>query len=109
MAQFLAEYGMFLLKALTIVAAIVVIIGVAASTGRKGSDDHLEVEDLNKRFRGLAGALRKAVLTKDERKQQAKEEKKQDKARAKQPSTKPRSFVVDFKGDLKATAVSPRR
>lgn len=109
MAQFLAEYGMFLLKALTIVAAIVVIIGVAASTGRKGSDDHLEVEDLNKRFRGLAGALRKAVLTKDERKQQAKEEKKQDKARAKQPSTKPRSFVVDFKGDLKATAVSSLR
>ena len=109
MAQFIAEYGMFLLKVLTIVAGIVVIIGVAAATGRKGSEDHLEVEDLNKRFRVLAGALRKAVLSKDERKQQAKAEKKEDKARAKEPSTKPRSFVVDFKGDLKATAVSSLR
>jgi serine protease SohB len=109
MSQFFAEYGMFLLKALTIVAAIVVVIGVAASTGRKGSEDHLEVENLNKRFRSLAQALRKAVLSKDENKRQAKEQKKQDKAEAKQQSAKPRSFVIDFKGDLKATAVASLR
>lgn len=104
MAQFFAEYGLFLLKALTIVIAIVVVIGVAASTGRKGNQDHLEVENLNKRFRSLASTLQKGVLSKSEQKQLAKDEKKQDKAASKQPSTRPRSFVIDFKGDLKATA-----
>jgi serine protease SohB len=109
MAQFFAEYGLFLLKALTIVIAIVVVIGVAASTGRKGNQDHLEVENLNKRFRSLAGALREGVLSKSEQKKLAKEEKKQDKAASKEPSTKPRSFVIDFKGDLKATEVASLR
>lgn len=109
MAQFFAEYGLFLLKALTIVIAIVVVIGVAASTGRKGNQDHLEVENLNKRFHSLAGALREGVLSKSERKQLAKKEKKQEKAASKAPSTKPRSFVIDFKGDLKATAVASLR
>ncbi|MGB5166446.1 MAG: protease SohB [Woeseiaceae bacterium] len=105
MAQFFAEYGLFLLKAVTIVVAIVVVIGVAASTGRKGNQDHLEVENLNKRFRSLASTLQKGVLSKSEQKQLAKDEKKKDKAASKQPSTRPRSFVIDFKGDLKATAV----
>jgi serine protease SohB len=109
MAQFFAEYGLFLLKALTIVIAIVVVIGVAASTGRKGNQDHLEVENLNKRFHSLAGALREGVLSKSEQKQLAKKEKKQEKAASKAPSTKPRSFVIDFKGDLKATAVASLR
>jgi len=105
MAQFFAEYGLFLLKAVTIVVAIVVVIGVAASTGRKGNQDHLEVENLNKRFRSLASTLQKGVLSKSEQKQLAKDEKKKDKAASKQPSTRPRCFVIDFKGDLKATAV----
>ena len=109
MGQFFAEYGLFLLKAITIVIAIVVVIGVAASAGRKGSNDHLEVENLNKRFRSLAGTLRKGVLSKSEQKQIAKEEKKQDKAASKQPSTRPRSFVIDFKGDLKASGVASLR
>ena len=53
--------------------------------------------------------LRKAVLNKDERKKEAKEEKKRDKAEAKQPSVRPRSFVISFKGDLKASALPSLR
>ena len=34
MSQFFIEYGLFLLKAVTIVVAVTVIIGVAASAGR---------------------------------------------------------------------------
>ena len=109
MGEFFAEYGLFLLKTLTIVAGIVVIITVAAAAGRRGSEDHLEVENLNKRFRNLAGALKKAVLSKDQARQQAKEDKKRDKAEAKTESGRPRSFVIDFKGDLKATAVASLR
>jgi len=104
MAAFFAEYGLFLLKAVTIVAAIVVVIAVAASAGRKATHEGLEVENLNKKYRTLADTLRDAVSTKDEHKKAAKERKKQDKAEKKDPPQRPRSFVIDFKGDLKASA-----
>jgi serine protease SohB len=109
MAEFFAEYGLFLLKTVTIVIGIIAVIAVAAAAGRKASHEGLEVEDLNKKYRNLADALRKAVSTKDEQKKAAKERKKADKAESKEPSGKPRSFVIDFKGDLKASAVSSLR
>lgn len=109
MSQFLLEYGMFLLKAVTIVVAVVAIIGFAAAVGRKGSHEGLEVESLNKKYRSLAEALKGAVLNKKERKKAAKAEKERQKQEAKEPSTRPRSFVIDFKGDLKATAVPSLR
>ena len=109
MTQFIAEYGLFFLKVMTIVAAIVIVIAVAAAAGRKASHEGLEVENLNKKFRSLADALRNAVLTKDERKKASKARKKEDKADSKRPSTKSRCFVVDFKGDLKASAVASLR
>jgi serine protease SohB len=109
MAAFFAEYGLFLLKAITIVAAVVVIIAVAASAGRKAVHEGLEVEDLNKKYKALADTLRDAVSSKGEKKKAAKARKKQDKAASKEPSDRPRSFVVDFKGDLKASAVASLR
>ena len=109
MLEFLAEYGLFLLKALTIVIAIIVVISFAAAAGRKAHTEGLEIEDLNKKYRSIADALRKAVSTKDEAKKAAKERKAEDKKRAKEPSGRSRSFVIDFKGDLKASAVESLR
>ncbi len=109
MAAFFADYGLFLLKAITVVAAIVAVIVVAASAGRKATHEGLEVEDLNKKFKTLGNTLRDAVSSKGEKKQAAKERKKQDKAESKEPSDRPRSFVIDFKGDLKASAVASLR
>jgi serine protease SohB len=109
MGQFFAEYGLFLLKVITVVAAIVVVILVAASAGRRASHDGLEVENINKKYKSLADALRAAVSTKDEQKKIAKARKKEEKAESKEPSTRPRSFIIDFKGDLKASAVPSLR
>ena len=109
MAEFFADYGLFLLKTLTIVIAIVAVMAAAAAAQRKGTHEGLEVENLNKKYRGLADALRKAVSSKDERKKAAKERKKEKKAEEKEASGKPRSFVIDFKGDLKASAVASLR
>ena len=109
MAEFFAEYGLFLLKTLTIVIAIIAVMAAGATAQRKASHEGLEVENLNKKYRGLADALRKAVSSKHERKRAAKARKKEKKAEGKEPSGKPRSFVVDFKGDLKASAVSSLR
>ena len=109
MAAFFAEYGLFLLKAITIVIAIGAIIAIAAAAGRKASHEGLEVENLNKKYRQIADTLRNAVLSKGEQKKAAKEQKKRDKAEAKETSTRPRSYIIDFKGDLKASAVASLR
>ncbi len=108
MSQFFIEYGLFLLKVVTIVVAVIVVIVTAAAASRKGSQDGLEVESLNEKYKSLAHGLRSAVLNKDEQKKEAKSEKKRRKAEAKQES-RPRSFIVDFKGDLKASAVPSLR
>jgi serine protease SohB len=109
MGQFIAEYGLFLLKVITLVAGVVVVILVAASAGRKAGHEGLEVENLNKKYKLLADALRGAVSTKDEQKKISKARKKEEKAESKEPSTRPRSFIIDFKGDLKASAVPSLR
>jgi len=106
--EFLSDYGLFLLKAMTIVIAIVIVMAAGAAAGRKATQDHLEVENLNKKYRKTAAELRAAVMKRDERKKQAKQDKKQQKAEEKRAS-RPRSFVIDFKGDLKASAVSSLR
>jgi serine protease SohB len=91
------------------VVAVVAVMAAAAAAQRKASHEGLEVEDLNKKYRGLSDALRDAVSTKDERKKAAKERKKEDKAGQKEASGKPRSFVIEFKGDLKASAAASLR
>jgi serine protease SohB len=110
MIDFFAEYGLFLLKAVTIVAAIVVVIVAGAAVGRKAAThEGLEVESLNKKYRTLAGALKRVILSKGAWKAAAKEEKARQKAAAKAAERRPRSFVIDFKGDLKASAVGSLR
>ena len=110
MTEFFAEYGLFLLKTLTIVVAIVVIIGSAAAAGKKAAhQEGLEVEDLNKKYKSMAAALRQAVMKKADWKKEAKAEKERAKAEAKSDESRPRAFVIDFKGDLKASAVPSLR
>lgn len=109
MSAFFAEYGMFLLKSVTVVVAIVVVIGVAATSSRKASQEGLEVESINKKHKELAGGLRQAVLNKSDQKKAAKDEKKRQKEDDKSTSSRPRTFVIDFQGDLKASAVPSLR
>ena len=110
MAEFFADYGLFLLKTATIVIAVVVIIGAAAAASKKAAhQEGLEVEDLNKKYRKLAGALKQAVMKKADWKKEAKAEKEREKAEAKAGQPKPTAFIIDFKGDLKATAVPSLR
>jgi len=109
MIEFFAEYGLFLLKVVTVVVGIVVVIVVAASAGRKGAQEGLEVENLNKKHESIVENLQSAVSSKGQKKKAAKEKKKKDKAEAKEEVNRPRSFVIDFKGDLKASAVPSLR
>lgn len=110
MIEFFSAYGLFLLKTVTIVVAIIVVLGTAATVGRKaGQHETLEVEHLNKKYQALASALKHAVMNKAAWKKEAKAEKKRDKEHAKSEAVRQRAFVIDFKGDLKASAVPSLR
>jgi serine protease SohB len=110
MTEFFAEYGLFLLKAVTIVAAVGMVIVLAAAAGKKAaSHEGLEVESLNRKYRSLAAALKRVVLNKAQWKAAARTEKAREKAEAKSAKRRPASFVIDFKGDLKASAVGSLR
>lgn len=127
---FLSEYGLFLLKAITIVAAIGAIVGIVVSAGsrQKGAAaGTIKVEKINDRFDEMQDTLKKAIYDEERfkkeekekqkaKKAQKKDEKKREKQLAKAPenSEQPdkdekRIFLVDFDGDMKASAVDQLR
>ncbi len=130
MLEFLAEYGLFLAKTLTLLAFIVLVVGIVGSVGQKAKKHaagHLEVRKLNEEFKSSQDMLRHAVLKPDvykkEEKAKQKEEKKAQKARKKgkkdnnagdsakdsAEESRKRLYVLDFDGDIKASAVSGLR
>ncbi|MPQ87152.1 protease SohB [Pseudomonas sp. MAFF 730085] len=111
--DFLAEYASFLAKTVTLVVAIlVVLISFAAlrSKGRRKPAGQLQVSKLNDFYKGLRERLESSLLDKDQlkalRKSESKSEKKNSK---KKPEAKPRVFVLDFDGDIKASATESLR
>ena len=109
MIEFFSEYGLFLLKVTTILAAIIVLISFASASKKGAKQEGLDVEDLNKKFSGLSDSLNKVVMQKDEWKAKLKNDKAKLKNEKKKKKSKPRAYVIDFIGDLKASAVPALR
>lgn len=81
--EFLTEYGVFLAKAITIVIAIIVVIGVLANLGsknRKASDGHIEIINLTEEIDEVKDGMLEELLSEEEYKALQKEKKKQEKA-----------------------------
>jgi len=110
--EFLAEYASFLAKTVTLVIAIVVVLVTAAtlrSKGRRRSAGQLQVSKLNDFYKGLRERLEQSLFDKDQLKTLRKQQAKGEKKHKKQPETKPRVFVLDFDGDIKASATESLR
>lgn len=109
--EFLAEYGLFLLKAVTIVAAIVIVI--AASRGDKGESDAGSVSftQLNERYDEQTKALQEELDVDDKKlsRKEKKQKKKQEKEHQKTLAEQTRMFVIDFDGDIEASQVEALR
>jgi serine protease SohB len=111
MIEFLTSYGLFFAKALTALIFIWLLMMLIFSFSKKAKgDDHFEITNLNKKYKKMADSLRFALLPKKELKQALKENKKQRKQDKKAPSSnKKRIFVLDFHGNIRATAVKHLR
>jgi len=112
-SEFLAAYGLFLAQLATFVLLVVIIVVFIASSRRRGHAEGLVVEHLNRQFEDSADGLKLAIegkaLYKKAMKARHKERKREDKTRAKERSSKPRLYVLDFKGDLRASAAASLR
>ena len=110
--EFFSEYGIFLAKTATLVAAVLLLAaGIAALIARGGAAERpgrLTVRCLNAHYDELALTLQSAILPKKALKQFQKAQKAEDKQRDKAPARR-RLFVLDFQGDLRAAAVASLR
>ncbi|MFJ2319477.1 protease SohB [Pseudomonas sp. NPDC087817] len=113
--EFFTEYASFLAKTVTLVIAILVVLASFAalrSKGRRKSAGQLQVSKLNDFYKGLRERLEQTLLDKDQLKALRKGEAKSEKSAKKQknkPEAKSRVFVLDFEGDIKASATESLR
>lgn len=103
--HFLTEYLSFVLKTITILAALIVMLAVLASLKRqqKPHDEHLSIEHLNGQLDDHKEQLTEQWLEGAELKQWQKQRKQDKKSQQKERSERPRIFVLDFDGDLAAS------
>ena len=127
--DFLFEYGLFLAKVVTGVVALVIVVSIVVGLSQKnrqsGSKGHLEITPLNEMFEDMSDAIKFAVMDESlhkaedkrlqkEKQKKAKELQKANKMAAKDPDAelpeqKPRVFVVNFHGNISASAVTNLR
>ena len=125
MAEFFFEYGLFAAKLATFVVAILVVVIVSVGASRrvkKSMKGHIETSRVNDEIDAMRDAIDAGVSDPDSLKlhvkQKQKQQKRERKARKKalaraggeiEADAKPRVFVLDFVGNLKASAVSKLR
>jgi len=120
LVEFLAEYGLFLAKTVTIVIAIIIIMATAvANTMKQRGEDKgsIIITHLNKEINDLKDEIFKAVedehtlkkVHKEEKKKAKKEKKEKKKSLGKEDDAKKRIFVLNFDGDPKASQVDELR
>jgi serine protease SohB len=103
----LQHLGVFTAQTIVIVLAIsAVLILIAVLAAKTHEKPEIVVEVLNKKFKAYGKVLKSATLSKE----QLKAEKKQNKLdKKKKDETKARVYVLDFHGDIKASAVEHLR
>ena len=120
--EYFADFILFLAKTITVLGGIGMLVAIVGSVGQKAKKSHkghLEVTKLNEHFDHLKEDLKHHLLDKEQLKKEEKEEKKKAKLEKKEKKTKkgqeeetkqkPRVFVLDFNGDIKASAVKSLR
>lgn len=109
MLEIFLEYGLFLLKVITVLISVIVLISFVAASKKSTAAEGLEIENLNDKYKGLSDSLNKAVMEKDEWKKKQKAEKAIAKKNKKKKTRKPKAYILDFVGDIKASAVPSLR
>lgn len=106
--EFIINYGLFLAKIATIVVALLIIIAVISALGSKAKEHgKLLITKLNKKYDEMAYFINSEILSKKAFKSAQRFEKKKSKMESEK--LKNRIFVLNFEGDIKASAVTNLR
>ncbi len=109
MIEFFFDYGLFLAKTITTVVAIAAVVLIVFILPRKKhghEKDSIEIKKLNQKYDAMAMAINTNILVKHELKKYLKQEKEKHKKEGHQEK---RIYVLNFHGDIRASAVSSLR
>lgn len=112
MNEFLIEYSLFFAESLTFVLVVVALVVLVAAFSRKNRHpEKLEIKNLNRKYDDMRNLLRAHVLPSREAKKLAKQDKSKRKSARKKgdEAESRRVYVLNFHGDVKATAVASLR
>jgi len=119
MMQFLADYGLFLLKTLTFVMASIFMLAailtlLSKEKGKGKTKCSLHVKKLNDTFEEMQDILSRAILPPHQLKSYFKNKKSTKQSLKKQikkqqKPTQPNIYVIRFQGDIRASAVQNLR
>ena len=120
LAQLLTNYGLFLAKLVTLVIAftlVISLIGELVRRSRTQPHEQLLVRKLNERYEHMLEAMEDAIYDKNELKKlsRLRKRKKKQEHKALKRMTHPdeqgrkRVYVLDFEGDIQASAVENLR
>jgi serine protease SohB len=116
--EFLYEYGLFLAQAVTLAVAILVVVGFTMAMGQRSRgtpEGHIEIRRLNDRYEMFREFMESEILDEGDFKAQQKQKKKDDKKeskskkKAKEPEDRHRLYILDFDGDIRASATADMR
>jgi len=121
--DYLYQYGLFLAQAVTLVGAVLILVAGVVAVGQRNRTEqhegHIEIRNLNEKYKHIGESLQEAVLHDDELKAHRKAQKKADKQEKKASKRKPdstgdkparkRVYVLAFDGDMKASATDNLR
>lgn len=109
--EWLAEYGLFAAKALTaLVVVFIILVMVASLRGRqRRGEGVLQVTRLNDQLANMTDRLGQAVLDKPALKALHKSRKQEARVRSKGGADRDKVFVLNFNGDIKASALESLR
>ncbi|MGI2260192.1 protease SohB [Shewanella sp. GXUN23E] len=110
--EFLSEYGLFLAKAVTVVAAVlaVVLVVLASAVRQKSDKGELIITDLSEELRDLTHYLKQELMSKKAFKAYEKAQKAKAKEAEKAGDDEQgKVFVIDFKGSIDAAEVASLR
>ena len=106
--EFLTDYGVFLLRVITIALAITIplLIIIGSSKSKTPSKGSLVVKNLSKKYEDMGTAIRSSQLNPKELKKYNKDIQKKKKADDKKPSKEDSVYVLNFNGDIQASEVT---
>ena len=107
--EFIGEYGLFLAKFATVALLFVVAAGIFTALSGRGKDEShgLSIKNINDKYRHMSLVLNARIMPKKDFKKFVKQQKQAGKDKPAGGGKK--IFVLDFKGNIKASGVAALR